>query len=245
MSIVAPFARTWRGAAVRRAERFAAALLLYSLPAMARTRRQFVLAFVAAVSLALAYAFFWTPPGPRTLRAFDPDRTAALELSMWQAYYQKRNVRLFADLVTMGHEQYRFPWATAARHAFHLARAAATFAKIRSGYEQVLPDLERAHTIAKDWTGAGFDPRAVAQAELAWWVARRTPGQDSAEQVGQLIADDNALLYEVPRERVLHASLLRARAGKLRDEGGERADWAEVGRLLQQSYRSLHTAVQR
>ena len=33
--------------------------------------------------------FFATPPGPRSLRAFDPDRTAALELDMWQAYYAK------------------------------------------------------------------------------------------------------------------------------------------------------------
>jgi hypothetical protein len=207
--------------------------------------RRVLLVVAALLALGLAYAFFWAPAGPRTLRAFDPDRAAALELSMWQAYYQQRNVRLFADLVTLGHEQYRYPWAKAAIAGFHLARAAATFAKIRSDYEQVLPDLERAYTIARDWTGAGFDPRAVARAELAWWVARRTPGQNSADRVGQLIADENALLYEVPRERVLEASILRARAGKLRDDGGERADWAEVARLLQQSYRSLHAGVQR
>jgi hypothetical protein len=193
----------------------------------------------------LAYACFWAPPGPRTVRVFDPDRAAALELRMWRSYYEGRNVRLFADLVTLGHEQYRYPWAKATRFAFHLARAAATFAKLRSDYEQVLPDLERAYTIARDWTHAGFDPKAVARAELAWWVARRIPGQNSAEQVGQLIADENALLYEVPRERVLEASILRARAGRLRDEGGARADWAEVARLLQQSYRALHAGVQR
>jgi len=70
------------------------------------------------------------------------------------------------------------------------------------------------------------------------------PGQDSPEQVGGLIADLNALLYDVPRERVLDASILRARAGRLRDDGGPRADWAEVGRLLRDSYRALHAAVQ-
>lgn len=207
-------------------------------------RRLFVITLVV-VLLGLVYAFFWAPPGPRTLRAFDPDRTAALELRMWQSYYERRNVRLFADLVTMGHEQYRYPWAKATIAAYHLARAAATFANLKSDYEQVLPDLERAYTIAKDWTHAGFDPAAVARAELAWWVARRVPGQNSPEQVGQLIADENALLYEVPRERVLEGSILRARAGRLRDEGGERADWAEVARLLQQSYRSLHAGVRR
>jgi hypothetical protein len=109
-----------------------------------------------------------------------------------------------------------------------------------------LADLELdMYTISKDWTGATYDPAAVARAELAWWVARRIPGQNSPEQVGGLIADENALIYEVPRERVLDASILRARAGRLRDEGGEKADWDTVGRLLRESYRSLAAAVSR
>ena len=153
-------------------------------------------------------------------------------------------MRLFTDLVTLNHEQYRYTWARASQVGYHLARAASTFAKIRSDYDQVLPDLESAYNVAKDWTQARFDPKAVARAELAWWVARRVPGQDSPDQVGGLIADLNALLYDVPRDRVVAASVLRARAGRLRDEGGERADWAEVGRLLKESYRALHAAVQ-
>ena len=70
------------------------------------------------------------------------------------------------------------------------------------------------------------------------------PGENSPERVGALIADENALLYDVPRDRVLEASTLRARAGKLRDDGGAQADWAQVSDLLHQSYRSLHRAVQ-
>jgi hypothetical protein len=209
-----------------------------------RFRRNFLV-----VTLCLAGAAYYglavaRPAGPRSLRVFDPDRTAELELDMWRAYYDKRNVRLFADLVTLTHEQFRYPWAKAGRASQHLARAAATFGNARGNYEQVLPDLERAYAIARDWTNAGFDPAAVARAELAWWVARRMPGENSAEQVGVLIARENALLYEVPFERVLEASTLRARAGKLRDDGGEKADWAEVGRLLRESYRQLHAAVQ-
>jgi hypothetical protein len=74
-------------------------------------------------------------------------------------------------------------------------------------------------------------------------VARRVPGQDSPEQVGALMADLNAMLYDVSREQVLHASVLRARAGRLRDEGGEKADWAAVSDLLHESYRALARAV--
>jgi hypothetical protein len=197
-----------------------------------------------AVALGLAYwLVLATPPGPRDIRVFEPDRTAALEVDMWKAYYDKRNVDLFTDLVVLTRETYRYPWARAMRAAFHLARAAATFGNLRRDYDQVLPDLESAYAMGRDWTGAGYDPAAVARAELAWWVARRVPGQDSPEQVGGLIAALNAQVYAVPRDRVLEASVLRARAGKLRDAGGANADWSEVSRLLHASYRSLHDGV--
>ena len=99
-----------------------------------------------------------------------------------------------------------------------------------------------AYTTARDWTNATFDPAAVARAELAWWVARRNPGQNSPEQVGGLIADENALLYNVSRSQVLRPSILRARAGRLRDDGGDEADWKAVSDLLHQSYRELRAA---
>ena len=173
------------------------------------------------------------------MRSFDPDRLADLEVGMWQAYYAKEHVRLFALLVTLLHEQYRYSWADAAREGFHLARAASRFGDLRGGYDQVLPDLEAAYQRTRDWTGAHFDPRAVAQAELAWWVARRTPGQNSPEQVGRLMADEYALLYETTPDRVARAALLRAEAGALRDSEAQAPDWDAIRRLLDASYRDL------
>lgn len=203
--------------------------------------RRVVLAAIGVALAAAIYLGFATTPG--ALRTFDADRMAARETAMWKAYYDKRNAALFADLVVMLRERYGYPWATAARMAFYLARAAATFGNLRSDYEQVLPDLDAAYRLARDWSDTAYDPAAVARAELAWWVARRIPGQDSPEQVGGLIADLNALLYGVDRERVLQASVLRARAGRLRDLGGAAADWDEVRRLLEASYQSLRDAV--
>jgi hypothetical protein len=208
-------------------------------------RRHLVLIGAAAVlAFGCYFVFVATPMGPRSLRAFDPARTADLEVDMWKAYYAKENVRLFHDLLTLTHEQYRYPWFKAGRASVLLARAAARFGNLRGDYEQVLPDLERAYAIARDWTGSPFDPAAVARAELAWWVDRRAPGRNAPEQIGRLIAEENSLLYGVPLERVLAASTLRARAGWLRDQGGEHADWAEVSRLLHESFRQLHAAVQ-
>jgi hypothetical protein len=168
---------------------------------------------------------------------------AELEVGMWQAYYANDRLALFADLVMMLREQYRYSWSVATQQAFYFARAASRFSDLRSNYESVLPDLEHGYQIAKDWTHAGFDPQAVARAELAWWVARRMPGHNGAEQVGTLIAHEYELLYGVPRERLFTAGFLRAQAGALRDAQERNPDWYEIGRLLQQSYIDLRTAL--
>jgi hypothetical protein len=195
-----------------------------------------VCAFLAALAL--------TPPrGPRSMRVFDPVRLADLELRMWQSYYAKERLRLFGLLVTMLHEQYRYSWATAATEGFHLARAAAAFGHLRDNYDVVLPDLEAAYARAKSWTGAAFDPRAVARAELTWWVARRIPGSNSPEQIGSLIADEYALLYETTPAAVQAAALLRAQAGAVRDAQTNSPDWDRIARLLRQSYRELSAAL--
>ena len=206
-------------------------------------RRSLLIALV--VTIGLLFVALRAPGGPRPLRVFEPDTMADLELDMWQAYYAHENLRLFGDLLTTLREQYGYSWARASLGGFYLARAARTFGDARSGYERVLPDLERAYAMVKGRSGAAFDPAAVARAELNWWVARRVPGQDNPENVGRLIAAENALLFEVPLERVLEASTLRARAGRLRDEGGAEADWSVVSQLLHQSYEQLHASVQR
>ena len=177
------------------------------------------------------------------MRLFDPAQVADLEVRMWQAFYAKEQVRLFGLRVTLLRHQYHYSWAIAAAEGFHLARAAARFGDLKSGYDVVLPDLQAAYAEAKSWTGAGFDPAAVAHAELAWWTARRVPGQNTPEQVGRLMADEYALMYETTHENVADAALLRAQAAALRDAQAERPDWDRIGRLLVQSYRELLIAL--
>lgn len=193
----------------------------------------------------VAYMVLAPPAGPRTINAFDPYRVADLELQMWQAYYEDDTVRLFRLLVVTLREQYHYSWATAASAAFDLARAASTFANAQFNYVTVLPDLESAYTTARDWLDADFDPAEVARAELAWWVARRTPGKNSPDQVGGLMADEYAMLYGAPRASVLHAARLRAEAAALRDQQADAPDWDRVGSLLAQSYVELHRSLNR
>ncbi len=210
---------------------------------MSRRTRTIASVTLLAGAVLAAAVVVQPPAGPRSLTRFDPDRVAQLETSMWQAYYGKQRLRLFTLLVTTLREQYGYSRARAVQAGFHLARAAAAFGEMRDHYETVLPDLEAGYTIARDWTHASFDPRAVARAELAWWVARRTEGASTVSTVGRLIAEEYALIYAVPVDRVAEAAAHRAEAGALRDRGGEQADWSTVHALLLKSYRSLKSAI--
>jgi hypothetical protein len=204
------------------------------------SRRVMVLGLAAGLIVAGGAVAVHPPPGPRSARVFDPDRLADLEVEMWQAYYRRERVTLFRLLVVALREQFHYPWSKATLAAFHLARAAAAFGARTGDYEPVVPDLRRAYQIAREWTGAGFDPDQVARAELAWWVARRDPATSNPENVGRLIGVLYARFYQLPVERVNDAGVLRARAAALRDRGASGADWPEVRRLLRASYRALN-----
>ena len=196
-----------------------------------------------AILVAIVAAAVLPPRATPSIREFDADRIARLELSMWQAYYDKERVRLFGLLVVTLREQFHFSWATATSTAFRLARAAARFGDAKSDYDTVLPDLTRAYEAIKSHSDGMFDPSVVARAELAWWVARRVPGQNAPEQVGQLIAREYADMYDAPIDDMARAGLLRAQAGALRDAEAGRPDWRTIARLLQESYQSLHATL--
>jgi len=74
-------------------------------------------------------------------------------------------------------------------------------------------------------------------------TASRSPRASDPDRTAELDMWQ-AYYYCVLRDRILAASVLRARAGRLRDGGGEGASWPEVGRVLQESSRALQAAVQ-
>jgi hypothetical protein len=204
--------------------------------------RRIIVGFLLLAAFALALVL--TPPsGARSLRVFDPDRLADLEAGMWQAYYAKQRTRLFGLLVTLLHEQYHYSWARATVQGVRLARAAATFGDLKDHPDVVLPDLVSAYEDVRRWTGAAFDAHAVAAAELAWWEARRQPGHSAPEQIGELIANEYALLYESTPAAMVTPALLRAQAAALHDAHPDHPDWSRIALLLRQSYRELRLAL--
>ncbi len=196
-----------------------------------------IVAVVAFLGTAGNWAF---AAGP----ILDPDKIATAEVRMWQAYYAGNLPRLHSEMVALLRAQFRLAPADAERIARSLTVAAMKFTISGGNYEQVVsPDLEVAYLQLRAVLKLTFDPREAARAELAWWVARRTPGQDNPQQVGKRIARLYAILYGRERPEFLEAGVLRAEAAQLRDRGGMDCDWTEVERLLRRSYRVLVDAV--
>jgi hypothetical protein len=90
-------------------------------------------------------------------------------------------------------------------------------------------------------TNGTWDAEAAARAELEWWVKRRTPGQNSPEEVGRSIAKLYKTLYGRSNPDIEKAGLLRALAAHIRDTSH---DWDKVDTLLKESYRSLIRGIQ-
>jgi hypothetical protein len=189
--------------------------------------------------------------GTRWGTDFDPDELARLETRMWKAYYRRQPARLFGLLVMAIRAQAGVSWPRALAASVLLTRAAAGFARSTGDYDRFAPDISRGYRILG--LPDHVDVEAVARHELRWWVVRREIGLAAGTAAGDSITDLYASLYDVPRERVIHAGRLRGVAAEIRDRGAAIdpdgpagagiSYWPEVARLLRRSYRSLSAAL--
>ena len=207
-----------RGSRLRRASRAGLLLLVAAL-------------FLIGAGIAGCRSIFARPP-------FDPDAVARAEAAMWKGYYDGNRVRVALSLMELLRVQFGMTLSEARAVAQPLARAALAFKPARDRYaERVLPDLTEAYRRIARFSGAAFDPEAAARAELAWWVARRTPETKSPDQVGARIAALYAVLNGAPHPAFERAGRLRAEAAQLRYSGRANPDWPRIETLLRDSYR--------
>lgn len=171
---------------------------------------------------------------------FDPARLAASETRMWQYYYARDGESMALEMISLLREQFGASLKTAYGIVEPMARGTMAFGR---GQHDVLPYLEQSYERLAEACDRPWNARELAEAELAWWVARRTPGQDSAEQVGAKIAHLYALMYGETNAAIERAGLLRAQAAALRDTGRRNADWLGVERLLRDSYTALRDGI--
>ena len=183
---------------------------------------------------------------------FDPDRLASLELRAWKAYYRRQPLRLFGLLVMANHDQAHVSWRRALVAAFYFARGASRFGRATGDYERFAPDVVRGYRALG--LPADVDAQEVARRELRWWVVRREIGLAAGDEAGKAITALYSVIYRLPEEKVAEAGRLRGLAAEVRDRGSAAdpagpsgpgaAYWPEVARLLRDSYRKLHAALE-
>lgn len=159
---------------------------------------------------------------------------------MWKAYYSADVVTIRREVRGLLMEQFGLTEQDAKAVGDPLLTATIAFDRYKSSYDALcLPGLERAYQELKRVSGLSFDPKQAARAELDWWVARRTPGNDSPAQVGQRLSRLYAVIFGEQRPEFDKAGLLRAEAANIRDMGGVACDWQKVLQLLTESYTEL------
>ncbi len=212
-------------------------------------KRKAVMAVLGAAIILLAVGgFFGWYVGFHDLglnRNFNPQRVASAEARMWQAYYGKRMGALAVEMAGLMREQMGASLWTTQRVIAPMAEGTKIFARGQGDYRrEVLPKLESSYARLGKACGEPWDAHEVAQAELSWWVARRTPGENAPEQVGAKIAHLYTLIYKRDNADVQKAGVLRAKAAALRDQGGDNADWPAIEAMLLESYTALRQGVQ-
>ena len=202
-----------------------------------KNKRHFLILAIIALAILLVA---WCLRYPFYRPTFNPEKIAHMETQMWQSYYSGDKMELGLQLIAILRSQYGLSLMEAKGIGELLASSAMKFHAARGNYDTVaLPDLIKAYGLIKQATGAAFNFEEVAKAELAWWVARRTPGQNSKEQVGEKITELYVIFYGYSSNAFVNAGQLRAQAAAIRDAGKENADWKLIEEKLFQSYTEL------
>jgi hypothetical protein len=198
---------------------------------------------LAALGLLVYTAFYATPQGAHGAGAFDPEELATRQIAVWQSVKAKEEFSLYVNTVRMLREEHQYTWYKAGVAGWYLSRALYEFAGLQTRFERVLPDLEAAAAIERDWHQAKFDPALAARAQLTWWVTSRTANLNSLDNVGPLAAQDLALRYQVSTERMMTAAMLLAQATELRDAPTVDPNWRDITRVLLESDKALHNVL--
>ena len=189
---------------------------------------------------------------PRTIdiRRFDPNEVARLDTAMWRSYYGRERLRLFLQLGELLRTQYHLPFWKSMATAYHAARAAFVFkdGSSRAEYERALPNLINFYQAICEASSTPCDVSEVARRELEWWIVHRERHRRPAGALEHALAETAAAMYRLPAEQMMEHARLRAEAMLIRDreadEGGvTEEDWWQIEKLLHDSWRALHTAV--
>lgn len=134
---------------------------------------------------------------------FNPATIAYYETEGWRAYYDRDWLRAFGLMAHLVESQFHIPFPRSFLAVYHVIRASIAFVPKDHDLDIVGHHLERFYRIVAGANGDAFDPHAVAELELRYWVIHR-------EMVDE--TDKRALVESVA---ALHAALFGRSAAAL------------------------------
>ncbi len=185
----------------------------------------------------------------KSLRKFNPDKVAEIELHMWQAYYRHQFLKLFFLLTRLTRENFGVNYLVSIQIAYYAALAAGDFRlnKGKENQERVLKKLIRFCQIISEHSTEPFDYKKAAELELQWWLVDRYPDRYQISRKESL-ALAMAAIYNIDPSKLGEYASKRAEAMVLQDEvenlKGVEADWNKIGLLLKDSWRSIYQVIQ-
>jgi hypothetical protein len=186
-------------------------------------------------------------------RTFDPKQVAYYETAGWQAYYDRRWLRVLQLMVELNHVQFGMPWPTALSAALDTVRASIAFAPLDNNIPAAQRAIERFYTKARHSVGMAADATTLAALEIDYWVvhrrlARQRMTDPSARDITPMVdslARLHAVLFNSTPERMRLSAQLRALAAVTVDEITARrstdiaADWRAIEQYLNLAYRAV------
>jgi hypothetical protein len=185
------------------------------------------------------------------MRGFNPELIAYYETEGWRAYYDRNWLRAFGLMVYLTESQFHIPFPRSFLAVYHIIRASIAFVPRDHDLGVVLRHLEQFYRAAAAANGGAFDPRAVADLELRYWVVHRelaeAPAADKRPLIECVAALHAELFGRAPSELWASAESRVAAASAVDRITGRRsadpaADWALVEANLRLAYQQVKDA---
>lgn len=194
------------------------------------------------------------PAGRNHPRVFDADQVAYFERAGWEAYYDRRWLRVLRLMVQLNREQFGMSLPAAMAAALDIVRASRAFAPVDNDVPAATAHLQRYYARAQRSAGLRSEPASLAGLEMDYWIVHRRlaiarrAAPDHSGDLGPMaaaLARLHAALFDASPEAIQRSAELRAQAAVAVDRitGGYSqdiaADWREVEDLLRRAYRCV------
>lgn len=194
----------------------------------------FALKRLLVVAVAALAAFcFW--PRHSSLRNFDPQKMADIQIRVWKEAAAKNRNGMIGPLYELYSGQYRVPPIGSLMLAIDMSAALTIFATApdAADQERALVPLRTVYVNLKNSTKGAFDPDVLARMELATWMLQADHAKRA--QLTTSISERFAILYGLTAEQCLPAAKHFAQARKNVNE----SLWPDAGQELVAGWSAL------